>query len=71
MKKNQATITIPKKTFQNLLKAGRIFELAQNELEDYLMFQSPKFLKKMRKAHNEDKNGTVLEWGAFRRKHGV
>lgn len=52
-----ATITIPKKAFEEILAAGRRFAEAEDALEDALFASVPAFIRKMRRLRVEHLRG--------------
>lgn len=46
-----------------------VFETAdtKEDLEDWLLSQNPEFIKKMRKARQEDISGKGKSWGSLKR----
>lgn len=68
---NGSTITLPKKVFDDLVRATEHFERAQDELEDYMLSQNRNFLAQVRKARHEHKTGQFLDWGKVRSKYGI
>ena len=66
-----ATITIPKKAFEDVLAAGRRFAAAESALEDALLASEPAFIKKMRRLRAEHLRGAIGQWQSLKTKHGL
>lgn len=68
---NGSTVTLPKKVFEDLVRATEYFEQAQNELEDYLLSKNQGFISKAREARKNHKNGLLGDWARLKSKHGL
>jgi len=68
---NGSTITLPKRVFDNLIRANEYFEHAQNELEDYFLSHNKAFIVKTRKARRKHKNGRFLDWQKIKSRYGI
>lgn len=53
------TINIPKKSIESLMEALRLFEITQNEIEDFLILNNKNLIKKIKNARKEHKKGLV------------
>lgn len=62
---------MPKKVFDDLVRATECFERAQDELEDYMLSQNKNFIVQARKARREHKKGQFLDWGKVRSRYGI
>lgn len=63
------TINLPKTSIERLLEAMRFFELAQDEIEDFLLFQNKTILTKIKKAHKEHKQGKTKDFQELIKRH--
>jgi len=68
---NGSTITLPKKVFDDLVKATEHFERAKDELEDYMLSQNKNFIAQARKARYEHKKGKFLDLGKIRLRYDI
>lgn len=68
---NGATVTLPKKLFEDLVQATEYFEQMQSELENFILSRDTKFLAKMRKARRDHAKGKFSDWVKLRRRYGV
>lgn len=68
---NGTTITLPKKVFDDLVKATEHFERAQDELENYMLSRNKNFIAQARKARHEHKKGQFLDWEKVRSRYGI
>lgn len=68
---NGSTVTLPKKVFNDLVKATEYFERVQDELEDYILSQNKYFVARARKGRNEHKRGRFLSWGKVRSRYDI
>lgn len=62
-------VTLPKKVFDNLITASEYFELAQDEMEDYLLTKNKSFLANARKARKEHKQSKFGDWNKLKAKY--
>ncbi len=63
-KKGTATVEVPVRVLEKFIEA-------QESLEDWLLAGDEKFLKKMKKAREEDLSGKAVSWEQAKKKLGV
>lgn len=68
---NGTTVTLPKKVFDDLVRATEYFERAQDEFENYMLSQNKNFIARIRKARYEHKKGQFLDWDKVRTRYGI
>lgn len=56
------TVNLPVKGIERFLEAMRIFESAQNEIEDFLISRNKNILSKIKKADKERAEGKVKDF---------
>ncbi|MEK7162498.1 MAG: hypothetical protein AAB730_01400 [Patescibacteria group bacterium] len=68
---NSSTITLPKKIFEDVVRASAYFEEAQSELEDYLLSRNKAFISRMRKLRQEHQRGKFANWKKLKAGYGL
>jgi hypothetical protein len=68
---NDLTITLPKKVFNDFLKATEYFEHAQDEMENYILSQNKNFITRVNKARREHKGERFGSWEKIKSRYGV
>ena len=63
------TINLPRQGVRRLLEAMRFFELAQNEIEDFLLFRNESIMGKIKKARKEHLEGKVKDFQGLIKKY--
>ncbi|MBI5078111.1 MAG: hypothetical protein HZB11_01930 [Candidatus Yonathbacteria bacterium] len=63
------TINLPKASVGRLLDAMRFFELAQDEIEDFLVSNNKTIIAKIKKAHGEHLKGESKDFQNLLKKY--
>jgi len=53
----QKTVVIPASLFKKMSKAAVAFDAFEEEMEDFVLSQSPEFIEKMRRARKDHLSG--------------
>jgi hypothetical protein len=53
----QKTVEIPVSLFKKMSKAASAFDTFEDEMEDFVLSQSPEFIEKMRRARKDHLSG--------------
>lgn len=60
--KEKNTINLPKDSVKHLLNGMRSFEIAQEEIEDFLISRNKTIINKLKKARGEHLNGETKKF---------
>lgn len=71
MIKKNATISVPRKTFQKIVQAVRATEEAQSYLEDFLLLSDKKLQKELLRARLDHARGKVNNWRSLKASYGI
>jgi len=63
------TINLPKKSVVQLGKVFKVFESAQNDIDDFLIFQNKKITNETKKARKEHTNGKAKSFSCILKKY--
>ena len=63
------TINLPRQGVKRLLEAMRFFELAQNEIEDFLITRNESIMDKIKKARKEHLGGKIKDFQELVKKY--
>ena len=66
-----ATARIPDELFRKFLRAEQVLGDLHDALEDYLISQNPRLLRKLRKARREDLAGKTRPFSELTRELGL
>ena len=67
--KSVKTINLPEKSIKDLYLAMKLFETAQDNIEDYLLMEDKKNVSELRKARNEHLNAKFFSWKDLKNKY--
>ena len=67
--KEKETINLPRASVGRLLDAMRFFEMAQNEIEDFLISRNKIIAAKIKKARAEHLNGELKDFQNLLRRY--
>ncbi|KKT61903.1 MAG: hypothetical protein UW74_C0039G0003 [Candidatus Giovannonibacteria bacterium GW2011_GWC2_44_8] len=65
------TISLPKKIFEDFVRATEHFERTQDELENYFLSQNKQFVARVKKLRSEHKKGKFSDWGKMTARYGL
>lgn len=63
------TVNLPRKSVRQLFEAMSIFELAQDEIEDFLIVRNKLIINKIKKARKEHLNGKLKDFSILAKKY--
>ena len=67
--KIRETINLPKVSIERILEAMRLFESAQDDIEDFLIFKNKEILKKVKNADKERKKSMIKNFHSLAGKY--